>query len=760
MGNVVFFRGSRPGSAFDLWVSDGTAAGTFAVGGVGNGGVAGADGGLFPLDITSFGGGILFNGSSSNHRGLWFSDGTAAGTHEIGGAKNSGIAGGNPFGLDPTDITVFGNKALFFGDDSDNFDGLWVTDGTASGTFELGGLKNSGISGRFFAGLEPQEDLTPAGNKVFFVAEDTDAHVGLWVTDGTTSGTVEIGGLNNAGIPAGPGGVPFSGANNKVSFGNDIIFTGGNSIWVSDGTASGTVDIAPNLFGINDLTVFATKVLFEAGLAVTDNSLWITDGTAAGTTEIGGPEHVGIVGANTELWIPRNITVFGNKALFTSADSAGAFDAIWVTDGTAAGTTEIGGLKNAGISGKSKNGLGANNPVSIGTKVLFISEDPSGVNALWVTDGTAAGTFELGGTNNVGVAGAPAAGLDPESITASGGKGYFSSPDSTGTVRLWESDGTVAGTHVVAAGPTGAVSAPIDLTAAALGAVVNADILWQNTSTGQASIWDIGANSLVGGGPVSPNPGPSWTEIGTGDFNHDSHSDILWQNADGQASIWDMNGNNLIGGGPVTPNPGPSWKAIGTGDFTDDGFSEDILWQNTSSGQVSVWETSGNKLVGGGPVSPDPGPAWKAIGTGDFNHDGFSDILFQNKSTGQVSIWEMDGSKLIGGGPVSPNPGPAWHAIGTGDFNHDGLSDILFQNASTGQVSIWEMSGNKLIGGGPVSPNPGTSWHAIGTDGGSDILFQNISGQASIWDMSGTSLVGGGPVSPSPGPSWRAVGLT
>ena len=284
------------------------------------------------------------------------------------------------------------------------------------------------------------------------------------------------------------------------------------------------------------------------------------------------------------------------------------------------------------------------------------------------------------------------------------------------------------------------------------------DLLWQNTD-GQASIWEMGGSTLVGGGAVSPNPGPSWTEIGTGDFNHDGHADILWRNASGQAAVWDMNGNSLIGGGPVTPNPGPSWKAIGTGDFTDDGFSDDILFQNTS-GQASIWEMSGNKLIGGGPVTPNPGPAWQAIGTGDFNHDGFSDILFQNKSTGQVSIWEMNGDKLIGGGPVTPNPGLAWKAIGTGDFNHDGFSDILFQNASTGQVSIWEMHGNTLMGGGPVSPNPGPSWHAIGTDGGSDILFQNTSGQASIWDMSGTTLTGGGPVSPSPGPSWRAVGLT
>ena len=255
---------------------------------------------------------------------------------------------------------------------------------------------------------------------------------------------------------------------------------------------------------------------------------------------------------------------------------------------------------------------------------------------------------------------------------------------------------------------------------------VSADILWQNASTGQASIWDMSGNNLVGGGAVSPNPGPSWRAVATGDFSDDSHSDILWQNVStGQASIWDMNGNSLIGGGTVNPNPGQSWRAVGTGDFTDDGFSNDILWQNTSTGQTSIWEMNGNSFIGGGPVSPNPGPSWKAIGTGDFNKDGFSDILFQNTSSGQVSIWEMHGNNLIGGGPVSPNPGLAWQAIGTGDFNHDGDFDILLQNAS-GQVSIWEMNGNKLIGGGLVSSDPSPSWRAIGTGGGgSEILLQN-----------------------------------
>ena len=72
-------------------------------------------------------------------------------------------------------------------------------------------------------------------------------------------------------------------------------------------------------------------------------------------------------------------------------------------------------------------------------------------------------------------------------------------------------------------------------------------------------------------------------------FNNNDGANILWQNVDGQASIWEMNGTSVIGGGPVGPNPGPSWTEIGTGDFNDDGHS-DILWQNASTGRASIWE--------------------------------------------------------------------------------------------------------------------------------------------------------------------------
>jgi hypothetical protein len=306
-----------------------------------------------------------------------------------------------------------------------------------------------------------------------------------------------------------------------------------------------------------------------------------------------------------------------------------------------------------------------------------------------------------------------------------------------GQASIWD----LSGTSISGGGPVSPSPGPTWSLIGATGdfiprATSLSEILWQNAN-GQISIWEMDGNNLAGGGAVeiaggttSLNPGPSWKAIGTGDFNDDDHPDVLLQNTStGQVSVWEMNGNDLIGGGAVdieipgekamSVSPGPSWKAIGTGDFNDDHHS-DILFQNTSTGQVSIWEMSGNHLMGGGAVtiaggttSLNPGLSWKAIGTGDFNADSHSDILFQNTSTGQISIWEMNGTNLIGGELVSADPGPSWHAIGT-----DGGSDILFQNTS-GQASIWEMHGTTIAGGGPISPNPGPSWHAVGIGTGS-----------------------------------------
>jgi hypothetical protein len=52
------------------------------------------------------------------------------------------------------------------------------------------------------------------------------------------------------------------------------------------------------------------------------------------------------------------------------------------------------------------------------------------------------------------------------------------------------------------------------------------------------------------------NPGSQWTAIGTGDYNGDGKSDILFQNnVTGTPMVWTMNGTSVTASATL-PNPG------------------------------------------------------------------------------------------------------------------------------------------------------------------------------------------------------------
>jgi hypothetical protein len=62
------------------------------------------------------------------------------------------------------------------------------------------------------------------------------------------------------------------------------------------------------------------------------------------------------------------------------------------------------------------------------------------------------------------------------------------------------------------------------------------------------------------GGATLGNPGPDWRICGTGDYNGDGRSDILWQNSSGAVGVWEMNGTTVLGAA-ILASPGPTWHA-------------------------------------------------------------------------------------------------------------------------------------------------------------------------------------------------------
>ncbi len=378
----VAFSGTDAAGNAGLWVSNGTAAGTQELTGI-NGAYTGA-GGLEPSDLTVFNSALLIIGVvASGNKGLGLTNGRAAGTQELTGISGTYKGSG---GLDPSDLTVFNGEILFSGTDAAGNVGLWVTDGTAAGTHELTGISGAyagGILSSTFA-LPLSSDLTVFGSEVLFEGADTAGNYGLWVTNGTAAGTQELTGIAGAsshGIFSFVFSPDFTVFNSVVTISWDgssadgttfnesqVLFdgtdaAGNDNLWVPDGTAAGTYELTgisgANPFGLfyaveyPDFKVFAGEVLFDATDAAGNNGLWVTNGTPGGTHELTGINGASADGIFSSVANP-NFTVINGKVLFVGTDAAG-HNGLWVTDGTAGGTHEL-----TGISGASDGAFGLN----------------------------------------------------------------------------------------------------------------------------------------------------------------------------------------------------------------------------------------------------------------------------------------------------------------------------------------------------------------------------------------------------------------
>lgn len=86
----------------------------------------------------------------------------------------------------------------------------------------------------------------------------------------------------------------------------------------------------------------------------------------------------------------------------------------------------------------------------------------------------------------------------------------------------------------------------------------NPDILWRNISTGQDVIWRMGgANGTTFLSSVSlptVNPGAGWRIGATADYDSDGDADIVWQNrSTGRSLIWQLNGTAFASSVALSP---------------------------------------------------------------------------------------------------------------------------------------------------------------------------------------------------------------
>ena len=225
------------------------------------------------------------------------------------------------------------------------------------------------------------------------------------------------------------------------------------------------------------------------------------------------------------------------------------------------------------------------------------------------------------------------------------------------------------------------------------------DILWHNTVTGANAVWFMSGAVRVGIGVLARAGDPRWQPVAAGDFSGDGKPDLFWHNSlNGLTSIWDMdtvNGPKRYG--PSEPEPDVAWTVAGTGDFNGDGRSE-ILWRHSRTGAISIWSLDGMRRIGVGDLKGDPDITWTIVATGDLNGDGRPDILWRHVVTGDNRVWFMDGTARSGEAWLDSEPDLAWTVVGVGDFNDDGKPDILWRHAVTGDTRVWFMDGIRRTG--------------------------------------------------------------
>ena len=218
-----------------------------------------------------------------------------------------------------------------------------------------------------------------------------------------------------------------------------------------------------------------------------------------------------------------------------------------------------------------------------------------------------------------------------------------------------------------------------------------ADLISQNTRTGERSIWLLRNGGYQAAIALQAVP-TEWKIASAADFNGDGHADLAWHNLrTGARSIWFLR-NGLKQSTTNLATTAIEWQIAGAGDFDNDGYA-DLVNQNTKTGARAIWFLR-NGVLQRTLAVPSVATGWQIAAVADCNADGYSDLGWQNVRTGESTIWFLRSGVMIGTS-VLPKVGLEWRLAGAADYNADGHGDVIWQNLTNGQRTIWFLRGGK-----------------------------------------------------------------
>ena len=355
LNGLLYFVGADEAHNEELWVTDGTQAGTHIVKDINPN--TGSDIG----DLRIVGNKILFLASetntptfNSNDYDLYVSDGTASGTVKVNelnaqyntllAEQSAGVANGKLIFCTNTDVMVSdgsaqGSKSLaqvnisayignngycemngsvFFIVNND----IWKSDGTAAGT----AVVKSFTSSTNPWSLQYVSYIKAFDGKLYIIGAKTGEGEDLYTFDGTEGGAV----TKIFNLPQGSNSYPGS----LMVCGNSLWFSASDtistSIYKMSTSSSGPIKVGPALFSLSSAN---GKIYMQNASA---NGYDVIDAWTGARSSF---SIRGITLSNLSLWGTANwlITV-GNKTAFLAYDSATGQQELCITDGTDAGT--------------------------------------------------------------------------------------------------------------------------------------------------------------------------------------------------------------------------------------------------------------------------------------------------------------------------------------------------------------------------------------------------------------------------------------